>query len=80
MKPARGFESLLLRHLRKGDNSMDEKEKKIKFVAQEAKVSHEVARIALDYGRGSIRYALDFLTNQHCRTTFAREAREYGLV
>ena len=59
---------------------MDERDKKIRYIAQEANVSYEVARIALDHGRGSIRCALDFLTNEHCLKTFAREAREYGLV
>ena len=51
----------------------------VAYVAQEAGVSKEVARVALDNSRGNIRVALDLLSNIMCRSLFEREVREYEL-
>lgn len=51
----------------------------VAYVAQEAGVSREVARVALDNSRGNIRVALDLLSNIMCRSLFEREVREYEL-
>ena len=51
----------------------------VTYVAQEAGVSREVARVALDKSRGNIRVALDLLSNIMCRSLFEREVREYEL-
>ena len=51
----------------------------VAYVAHEAGVSKEVARVALDNSRGNIRVALDLLSNIMCRDLFEREVREYEL-
>ena len=51
----------------------------VAYVAHEAGVSREVARVALDNSRGNIRVALDLLSNIMCRDLFEREVREYEL-
>ena len=51
----------------------------VAYVAQEAGVSKEVARVALDNSRGNIRVALDLVSNIMCRSLFEREVREYEL-
>ena len=52
---------------------------KVAYVAQEASVTEEVARVALSNARGNIRVALDLLSNTMCRSIFEREVREYEL-
>ena len=57
----------------------EEKQSRIRYIAQECGVTEEIARIALDYAKGSISIAIDYLSNEHCRFTFGREVKEFEL-
>lgn len=58
---------------------MEEKQKAVKYLAEEFVVSEAIALVALDHARGSIPQAKELLSNEMARRLIYREVREYGL-
>ena len=53
-------------------------DEQVALLATKAGVRPVIARIALEHTRGRMDVALDYLTDEVCRSRYLREAREYN--